>query len=230
MGVFTQARFSPASDRNTLRSASLPEGVTSDNSHSVLGDEDRAFGVVVFDSHLTTVICDECFDQIEANPCACAFQATVALTEDGFFLVVGNAGAIVCDPNSHCVVVIGCRDFHLCNPLVVVLYRVLQQIPKDRGNHVVGGDSDRGNRCLVGHDGARIRGLHLAYEPILSNHPDRVTWGMDASWQWRFNDWAMDTWVDVARALLGKLPQQKAEQVGYETAAELFGITVSQDT
>jgi hypothetical protein len=53
---------------------------------------------------------------------------------------------------------------------------------------------------------------------------------MDASWQWRFNDWAMDTWVDVARALLGKLPQQKAEQVGYETAAELFGITVSQDT
>lgn len=68
--------------------------------------------------------------------------------------------------------------------------------------------------------------LYDMYEPMLSNHPDRVTWGMDASWQWHFNDWAMDTWVDVARALLGKLPQQKAEQIGYKTATELFGITV----
>lgn len=72
--------------------------------------------------------------------------------------------------------------------------------------------------------------LYDLYEPMLENHPDRVTWGMDASWQWHFNDWAMDTWVDVARALLGKLSRDKAEQVGYKTAAGLFRISVDQGT
>mgnify|MGYP002278070225 CR=1 FL=1 len=72
--------------------------------------------------------------------------------------------------------------------------------------------------------------LYDLYGSILENHPDRVTWGMDASWQWHFNDWAMDTWIDVARALLGKLPQDKADQVGYKTAADLFGISIDQDS
>lgn len=72
--------------------------------------------------------------------------------------------------------------------------------------------------------------LYRMFGAAMENHPDRVTWGMDASWQWHYNAWAMDTWVDVARALLGKLPSENAEQVGYRSAADLFGISVDAES
>lgn len=64
------------------------------------------------------------------------------------------------------------------------------------------------------------------YREILRHHSDRVLWGMDASWQWHFNDWVLDTWIDVGRALLGQLPPANARNVGYRTAEELFNIDV----
>lgn len=67
------------------------------------------------------------------------------------------------------------------------------------------------------------------YAPILENHSDRVLWGLDASFQWHYNDWALDTWVDVGRALLGRLPEGNARDIGYRTAEELFGINVAVD-
>lgn len=69
--------------------------------------------------------------------------------------------------------------------------------------------------------------LYELFGAAMENHPDRVMWGMDASWQWHYNGWAMDTWVDVARALLGKLPTEKARAVGFRTAADLFDVEVT---
>ncbi|WP_460922270.1 amidohydrolase family protein [Salinarchaeum chitinilyticum] len=68
--------------------------------------------------------------------------------------------------------------------------------------------------------------LYDRFQPILENYSERVTWGMDASWQWHFNDWVLDTWVDVGRSALGRLPEAKARNVGYRTAAGLFEIDV----
>ena len=69
--------------------------------------------------------------------------------------------------------------------------------------------------------------IHRFFGPILQNHSDRVTWGMDASWRWHFNNWAMNAWVDVIRAALGNLTTEDARNVGYRTAAELFDIEVT---
>jgi hypothetical protein len=68
--------------------------------------------------------------------------------------------------------------------------------------------------------------LYDKFEPILEHYSERVTWGMDASWQWHFNAWALDAWADIARALLGRLSEERAKNVGYETASELFGTSV----
>lgn len=70
------------------------------------------------------------------------------------------------------------------------------------------------------------RRLEERFRPILQNHSDRVLWGMDASWQWHYNDWTLDAWVDVARAMLGRLPEADARNVGYRTAEELFDVSV----
>jgi hypothetical protein len=64
------------------------------------------------------------------------------------------------------------------------------------------------------------------YEPILTEHSERVLWGLDASWQWHFHDWTLDTWVDIGRSVLGRLPEEHARNVGYRTAEELFDIEV----
>lgn len=65
---------------------------------------------------------------------------------------------------------------------------------------------------------------------ILKDYSDRVTWGMDASYDWHYTDWALDTWVDVARSLLGRLPEENARNVGYRTAADLLDIEVERES
>jgi hypothetical protein len=64
------------------------------------------------------------------------------------------------------------------------------------------------------------------YATILEEHSDRVLWGMDASYDWHYTPWALDTFVVVTRAMLGKLPAENARNVGYRTAEELFDVDV----
>lgn len=68
------------------------------------------------------------------------------------------------------------------------------------------------------------------YGMLLEEYPERTLWGMDASMAWHYTDWALDTFVDIARALLGRLPEENARQVGYETAEDLFDIEVDSGT
>lgn len=62
--------------------------------------------------------------------------------------------------------------------------------------------------------------------PLLESYSDRVLWGMDASLAWHYNRWALDVWIDVGRALLGRIPPDDARNVGYRTAEDLFDIEV----
>lgn len=71
--------------------------------------------------------------------------------------------------------------------------------------------------------------LYETFKPILEDHSGRVTWGMDASWQWHFNEWALDAWADIARSILGHLPEDAAADVGYRTAGMLFDIGVESE-
>jgi len=73
---------------------------------------------------------------------------------------------------------------------------------------------------------AHVQRYEDEYEPVLTEYSERVLWGLDASWQWHYNDWALDTWVDVGRSLLGRFPEEHARNVGYRTAEELFGVEV----
>jgi hypothetical protein len=65
------------------------------------------------------------------------------------------------------------------------------------------------------------------FQVILEDYSDRVTWGMDAAVAWHYTDWALDTWVDVGRALLGMLPEENARNIGYRTVSELMNIDVA---
>jgi hypothetical protein len=64
------------------------------------------------------------------------------------------------------------------------------------------------------------------YRVILEDYSHRVTWGMDAAVEWHYTDWALDTWVDVGRALLGVLPGENAQNIGYRTMEDLMDIDV----
>ncbi|MFC7135379.1 MULTISPECIES: hypothetical protein [Salinibaculum] len=65
------------------------------------------------------------------------------------------------------------------------------------------------------------------YEVVLEEYSDRLTWGMDASAEWHYTDWALDTWVDAGRALLGMLPEENARNIGYRTVSDLMDIEVT---
>lgn len=67
------------------------------------------------------------------------------------------------------------------------------------------------------------------YGRILREDSDRVLWGIDASRPWHFTEWALDTWVDVGRALLGKLSAENARDVAYRTAEAALGVSVADD-
>ncbi|SDJ74173.1 hypothetical protein SAMN05216226_108116 [Halovenus aranensis] len=64
------------------------------------------------------------------------------------------------------------------------------------------------------------------YGTLLEEYPERTLWGMDAALTWHYTDWALDTFVDLARSLLGRVSEEKARQVGYQTAQDLFDIDV----
>lgn len=61
---------------------------------------------------------------------------------------------------------------------------------------------------------------------ILEDYSDRLLWGMDAAKSWHYTDWALNTWLDIGRSLLGRIPEEDARNVGYRTAEELFDIEV----
>jgi hypothetical protein len=65
------------------------------------------------------------------------------------------------------------------------------------------------------------------YKVILEDYSDRLTWGIDASNEWHYTDWALDTWLDAGRALLGMLPQENARNIGYRTVSDLMDIEVT---
>jgi hypothetical protein len=67
------------------------------------------------------------------------------------------------------------------------------------------------------------------YREILDHHSKHLLWGMDASWQWDFNAWMLDIWIDVWRAMLGPLSEENARNVGYQTAEQLFDIDIQTD-
>lgn len=71
--------------------------------------------------------------------------------------------------------------------------------------------------------------FYQEHREILENYSDRLTWGMDAALEWHYQDEVLDTWVDVGRAVLGKLPEEKARNIGYRTAEDLFDIDVPED-
>lgn len=71
--------------------------------------------------------------------------------------------------------------------------------------------------------------LFEQYDTLLQEHSERVMWGMDAGRPWHFSAWAYDTWVDVVRALLGKLPEANARNIAYRTAEEALDITVDAE-
>lgn len=68
------------------------------------------------------------------------------------------------------------------------------------------------------------------YGTLLEKYPERTLWGMDAALTWHYTDWALNTFVDLARALLGRLPEENARQVAYGTAEELFDIEVESES
>lgn len=72
-----------------------------------------------------------------------------------------------------------------------------------------------------------VNNYYEVFKPLLENHSKRVLWGIDAAYEWHYTEWAMDTWVDIGRALLGRLPEENARNVGYRTAEELFDIEVA---
>ena len=74
---------------------------------------------------------------------------------------------------------------------------------------------------------SEIQRHYKNYAEILENHSERVLWGMDASNEWHYEDWALNTFLDIARGILGRLPEENARNIGYRTAAELFDISVS---
>ncbi|UIP01097.1 amidohydrolase [Halobaculum sp. CBA1158] len=63
---------------------------------------------------------------------------------------------------------------------------------------------------------------------ILEEYSDRLAWGLDAGHEWHYTDWVLDTWVDITRAVLGRLPEENARDIGYRNAAELFGLDVTR--
>lgn len=72
-------------------------------------------------------------------------------------------------------------------------------------------------------------GYYQEFRPLLESHSERVLWGMDASLTWHYHPWALDSWVDVGRALLGRLSSDAARNVGHRTAQKLFDIEVDED-
>jgi hypothetical protein len=68
------------------------------------------------------------------------------------------------------------------------------------------------------------------FKLLLENHSDRVLWGIDAAYEWHYTEWAIDTWVDISRALLGRLPEEKARNIGFRTAEEVFDIEITPRT
>lgn len=71
--------------------------------------------------------------------------------------------------------------------------------------------------------------FYQEHQDILENYSARLTWGMDAGGRWTMNDWAIDPVIDLSRAVLGKLSEKKARNIGYRTAEELFDIDVPED-
>jgi hypothetical protein len=84
----------------------------------------------------------------------------------------------------------------------------------------------------IGDDGveSEIERLYSKYAAALEGYPERMVWGMDAANWWHYEDWALDTFLDIARGILGRLPEKNARDVGYRTAAALFDIDVPGST
>lgn len=81
----------------------------------------------------------------------------------------------------------------------------------------------------MGEDGveSEIDRLYGKYEGALEHHSDRMLWGIDAASEWHYEEWALNTFLDIARGVLGRLPEADARNVAYRTAEDLFDIEVS---
>jgi predicted TIM-barrel fold metal-dependent hydrolase len=84
----------------------------------------------------------------------------------------------------------------------------------------------------MGEDGveSEIDRLYGKYEAALRSHSDRMLWGIDAANEWHYEDWALNTFLDIARGILGRLPEADARNVAYRTAEDLFDIEVSESS
>ena len=75
---------------------------------------------------------------------------------------------------------------------------------------------------------SEIDRLYGKYEAALNSHSDRMLWGIDAANEWHYENWALNTFLDIARGILGRLPEEDARNDGYRTAEELFDIEVPE--
>jgi predicted TIM-barrel fold metal-dependent hydrolase len=77
---------------------------------------------------------------------------------------------------------------------------------------------------------AEVDRLYEKYEAALTSHSDRMLWGIDAANEWHYEDWALNTFLDIARGILGRLPEADARNVAYRTAEDLFDIEVDESS
>jgi predicted TIM-barrel fold metal-dependent hydrolase len=59
---------------------------------------------------------------------------------------------------------------------------------------------------------------------------DRLYEKYDAANEWHYEDWALNTFLDIARGILGRLPEADARNVAYRTAEDLFDIEVDESS
>lgn len=71
--------------------------------------------------------------------------------------------------------------------------------------------------------------FYQEYEEILENYSDRLTWGMDTACGATRNNYTLNAIIDMSRALLGRLPEKNARNIGYRTAEELLDIDVEEE-
>lgn len=68
----------------------------------------------------------------------------------------------------------------------------------------------------------KIDDVYATWEPILTEHPGRVVWGIDALFPWHYHQDVLDVWLKFFRGLLGRLSDGDARQVAYGNAAEAW--------
>ncbi len=65
------------------------------------------------------------------------------------------------------------------------------------------------------------------YKPLVEGAPDKVLWGTEAGPTYSFEPAVYDRLIKISRELIGEMPEEYQEGLGYKNALEAFGEGVS---